>query len=199
MRRLRLWLEHHLQRFTRREHGTAAVEFALILPVMLFVYIGSVEGGALITTDRRVQSVAGALGDLVARSDGTLTNSDLTDYFRAAKGIMTTFGSDTLVQTVTQVKVPITGTPTVVWSKRYTSTSSAPANTTGSRYTKGTAYSLPAEMVTVARSGGKDSFVIVAEAQASYMPLSGFVYTAAIPLYRENFFMPRFGEEIKAE
>lgn len=79
----------HLRRLAVVEEATAAVEFALILPIMLLVYVGSVEASIAITTDRKVQSVAGALGDLVARSDTTIPMATLLDYFQAAEGIMT--------------------------------------------------------------------------------------------------------------
>ena len=53
-----LWrrLAAKIRRLRLVEDGVAAVEFARILPVLLLVYIGSVEASALITMDRRVQS-----------------------------------------------------------------------------------------------------------------------------------------------
>src|SRR5215217_2949563 len=101
------------------DDGVAAVEFALILPIMLLVYVGSVEASALITMDRRVQSVAGAVGDLVARSDGSIPAATLTDYFRAAGAIMTPYPPAALRQVVTQVNVAANGTTTVAWSRQY--------------------------------------------------------------------------------
>ena len=60
------WVLRAVARLTLAEKGAAAVEFALILPVMLVVYLGTLEASTLITMDRKVQSVAGAVGDLVA-------------------------------------------------------------------------------------------------------------------------------------
>lgn len=173
------------------EDGIAAVEFALILPIMLFVYIGSVEASALISMDRRVQSVAGTLGDLVSRAQDTVAPADLLDYFRAAGGIMTPYATDKLHQTVTQVAVSTDGkTATVVWSYEFAYADTSYA--VGTKHLKDSKYPLPAEMATIA----KGKTVIVSEASASYTPLYGFVYDAAVPLRRENFFMPRFGKPI---
>ena len=47
--------------------GVAAVEFALILPFLLVLFVGSIEASSLITVDRRVNVISGTVGDLVAR------------------------------------------------------------------------------------------------------------------------------------
>jgi Flp pilus assembly protein TadG len=174
-----------LRRMRLAEEGAAAVEFALILPIMLLVYIGSVEASALISMDRRVQSVAGTLGDLVARSDKNISAATLTDYFRAARGIMTPYSADDLRQVVTQVEVDDDGTATVVWSRQYVDG----AYGVGTDHLPGDTYELAEAMETIAAG----NFVIVAEATHSYLPMYGIIFEQPIQLYRENFFMPRFG------
>lgn len=176
-----------LQRFARGEDAAAAVEFALVLPIMLMLYIGSVETTALISMDRKVQSVAGALGDLVARQDKTIEADMLSDYFLAAGGIMTPFPTDELYQVVTQVYVSATGVATVKWSKQYH------AGTMSTKYATNATFKLPTAMTNIA----KDSYVIVAEGIYDYPPLYGFAFKQTIKLYRQNFFVPRFGNEIR--
>lgn len=173
----------------RAEGGSAAVEFALILPVMLLVYLGTLEAGTLITMDRKVQSVAGAVGDLVARADEELTASQLQDYFRAASGIMTPYSPASVRQVVTAVEVRADGTTRVVWTRQYqngvySSTTPHAVNAT---------FPLPAEMINIAL----DRMVIAAEASYSYTPLLGIVIDTPISLYRSSFFMPRFGDDIE--
>jgi Flp pilus assembly protein TadG len=170
------------------EQGTAAVEFALILPLMVLVYVGSVEGSALISMDRRVQLVAGALGDLVARADTSLPADTLTDYFQASGGIMTPYPVQKLSQVVTQVEVLSDGSAKVVWSRQYVDGK----HDAGTQYLKDAAYELPDEMTNVARG----NFVIVAETTYSYLPLYGIVFEQPVRLHRQNFFMPRFGNPI---
>ena len=53
----------------------AAIEFALIVPIMAVMFIGAVELSQAITVDRRVTQVASSTADLVARADTT----DLAD------------------------------------------------------------------------------------------------------------------------
>lgn len=178
-----------LQAFRLVDDGVAAVEFALILPFMLVLYIGSVEASMLISMDRRVQSVAGSLGDLVARSNKTLTATTMTDYFKAARGMMTPYPTDALEQVVTQVKVANDGSgAVVVWSKQYINGVYAD----GTSHAVDSELNLPDDMLDVA----KGNYVIVSEVSLSYLPLYGIVLQQPISLYRENYFMPRFGGTI---
>lgn len=177
-----------LKRLLRADRGVAAVEFALVLPIMLVVYLGTLEASSLITMDRKVQSVAGAIGDLVARTDEVISTSQLQDYFRAASGIMTPFSPDGVLQVVTAVQVNADGTTEVIWTRQYqngTYSSTTPHNV-------GDSYPLPTEMTDIARG----DMVIASEASLNYTPLLGIVIQTPITLYRSSFFMPRFGGEI---
>lgn len=178
-----------LARFAAERAGVAAVEFALVVPIMLVVYLGTTEASALITMDRKVQSVAGALGDLVARENATISGATLQDYFQASSGIMSPYMPTGLKQIVTSVQVMADGTTSVAWSRPYT-TGDADVVATG--HEVGKPYALPADMTDIA----KGSYVIVSEASYSYKPLFGLVFDQAIDLYRESFYMPRFGEPI---
>ena len=166
----------------------AAVEFALVLPIMLLLYIGSVEASVLISLDRKLQSVAGSLGDLVARWDTTIPSGTLDDYFQAAAGIMTPHSTEGLLQVVTQVQVDEDGTATVVWSRQYLNGTVS----VGTEHLEDAPFELPPAMEAVAL----DNYVIVAESSYTHLPLYGVAFQEPIQLYRENFFMPRFGGSI---
>jgi len=169
--------------FRCAEGGVAAVEFALILPLLLLLYLGSLELSTLIAVDKRVSTVAGATGDLVARTDTTLSQAALNDYFAAAQATMAPYDASGLKQVVTAVYVAADGTATVKWSRGF---NGGVARATDS------AYVLPPELTAIA----PDSDVIVAEASISYTPLYGYFFNTALPLYREYFYLPRFGEYI---
>jgi len=178
-----------LRALLRRETGVAAVEFALVVPLMLSVYLGCTEAAALLTADRKVQSVAGAIGDLVARSNKTIAQSQLRDYFLASTSIMAPYSTSGLVQTVTAVSVDDDGEATVLWSVRYENGS---LSTTVAEHPKNSAYDLPAEMRAIATG----QTVIAAEAEYGYLPLLGIVFKEALDLNRSALFMPRFGGNI---
>jgi Flp pilus assembly protein TadG len=177
-------LLEHMDSFRRDIAGVAAVEFALILPMMLLLYVGTVEASALISMDRRVQTIAGAVGDLVSRANVNLPACDLKDYFQAAAGIMAPYTSNAVQQTVTSVQVPAGGaTPVVVWSQ---AAGGAVAHKVGDPYP------LPQAMKDIS----VNAYVIVSEASYSYTPITKLIYSQAIQLRRENFYLPRFGGSI---
>lgn len=185
---MRLFFTNLLARLRRNDAGAAAVEFALIIPVMFAVYIGSIEASSLISMDRKIQSVAAAIGDLVARSDERIATATLQDYFLAASGIMTPYSSQPVLQVVTSVAVSPSGVATVTWSRQYQDG----AYSTSTPYSVGDEYPLPAEMTAI--SLGRT--VIAAEASYSYTPLYGIFFNQPVNLYRSSFYMPRFGGTI---
>lgn len=172
-----------LRRFGGDSQGIAAVEFALVVPVMLLLYVGSVEGSALISMDRRVQSIAGAVGDLVSRSNVTVAACDIKDYFQAASGIMAPYPTGPLQQVVSSVFVKPDGTTNVEWSQ---TAGGATALVVGKPYP------LPSAITSISLNG----YVIVSTALYAYTPITGIVYRQQIPLRRENFYLPRFGGSI---
>jgi len=177
-----------LKRVCSAEQGVAVVEFALVLPVMLFAYLGTLEASALITVDRKVQSVAGAIGDLVARADGTIASSQMQDFFLAASGIMAPFESNDVLQVVTAVWVESDGSTEVIWTRQYQGEN----YTNVTPHTVGSAYALPDAMIDISRG----NMVIAAEASYSYTPLQGLIFDAPVNLYRSAYFLPRFGDPI---
>ncbi len=178
-----------LARFSRAREGVAAVEFALILPMMLVLYVGSVEVSTLISSDRRVQLTAGTVGDLVARSDTTIPTATLTNYFRAAENIMLPGATSTLVQVVSLVQVKADGTNLVVWSRQY---SGSTLSSAGKARVVNQPMTIPTNMTNVA----KGAYLIVSEAYFTFQPITTMIFQATIPLYRQNFYIPRFGGKI---
>lgn len=186
MVRLHRDISRLIQRFVAGERAAAAVEFALILPVLLTLYLGSVELSSAISVDKRVATVSGSLGDLVARADGTIVAGTIDDYFRAASATMAPYPSTGVKQVVSSVFVDPDGNVTVSWSRGY---NGATPHTAGNNYT------LPGDLINLSLN----SHVIVAEAQMSYSPLFGYFFENAFTLYHEYFFLPRFGEAISCD
>lgn len=176
-------LKRLLKRFGRERRGVAAVEFALTVPLLLFLYMGSIEVSQLITIDQRVTTISGTMGDLVAQANGKLSTANLNDYFAAANKILVPFPGADLKPVVSSVFVDAQGATSVIWSE--------PRNGATARVV-GEPYPLSTAMINIS----KNSYVIVSEASYSYTPLLGVLGKAAIPLYHESFYAPRFGGTI---
>ena len=74
----------------RDERGVSAVEFALVLPVLLLLSLGSVEVARFTLLGLKLQHAATTLADLASR-DEVLTAATLDDLFNAAERIAAPF------------------------------------------------------------------------------------------------------------
>lgn len=77
-------LRRRLLALARNQRGVAAVEFAMLLPLMITLYIGAVEISQMVSIDRKVSLTARAVADLVAQST-TITGAEMTNILNAAK------------------------------------------------------------------------------------------------------------------
>lgn len=92
-----------MRRFAQRAEGVAAVEFALIVPLMLAMFLGAVEMSQAITANRRVANIAGAIGDLVARDENTVTDAQVLDIMNAGGFLMAPYPANTIKVSVSSV------------------------------------------------------------------------------------------------
>ena len=107
-----------VRRFAKDRQGVAAIEFALIAPVLVLLYCGIAELGQAFLADSRTSHVASAVGDLVAQTD-TLTSANVDDIFTIGATIMAPFPTSSLQMRVTSVTADPTGKPLVTWSRSY--------------------------------------------------------------------------------
>ncbi len=87
-------------RFAGDGRGVSAIEFALIAPVLILLYLGMAELTLGMMASRRVSHLASTIGDLAAQSD-TLTPDNVTDLWEIANSILDPFGTTTMVDNKT--------------------------------------------------------------------------------------------------
>lgn len=156
-----------LRQIARRLHasdqGVAAIEFAFIAPLVFTLFVGAVEVSQAFTVDRRVMQVAQTTGDLVARADTSVTQSDMTDIMAVGSYIMLPYASTGLEMTIRNV----VSSPTNAASAKQSWYCTYNSNGTGSNTCacSVTAYTLPTGLVST-----NDS-VVVAEVRYFYTPL----------------------------
>ncbi len=102
------------------QRGVAAIELALVLPIMLFLFFGAVEIGNLLSVDRRTTSVAATVSDLVGQSK-TITDANMNDIFKAADAILAPFDPTKLTVVVSSV-IENNGHRKVAWSSAVNTT-----------------------------------------------------------------------------
>jgi Flp pilus assembly protein TadG len=111
-------------RLLRDRRGVAAIEFAMIVPIMLVLFFGTVEFSSGVAVQRKVTLMARTLSDLTSQSPiNGVANADLTGFFQASGAIMTPYASPTYDPTnavISELFVdPSTLKARVQWSKAY--------------------------------------------------------------------------------
>ena len=103
-------------RFLRDRGGAAAVEFALIAPVLVLMYFGMAEITQALLADRRAGHVTAAIGDLVAQYP-TLTAAQVDDIFKISTTLMAPLPAGTMSVRVTSIAIDQDGKATARWSQ----------------------------------------------------------------------------------
>lgn len=121
-----------IRAFAAARAGVSAVEFALILPVMLLLYGGCVELSEALAVDRKANRVASTICDLVSQKSN-VTASEMTNIFNASSAVMEPYSAGSVL-TMQLIVVDITSSAqTVNWSKART------GSTVTTPYSAGTA------------------------------------------------------------
>src|SRR5947209_13882830 len=104
-------------RFSGDCRGMAAVEFVMIVPLMLTMFFGVIEFSSGVAVDRKVTLVARTLSDLTSQST-SVTDTDLTNFTTTGRAIMTPYAAAPLNSTVSELYIdPNTMTAKVKWSR----------------------------------------------------------------------------------
>ena len=104
-----------IRSFKRDARGVSAVEFALLAPMMIGLYLGGVEISEGIAVDRKVTLAAGAVANLAAQT-ATLSTSDMTNVLDATSTIMAPYSPGPLKITVSCISIDANKVSTVKWS-----------------------------------------------------------------------------------
>ncbi|MDJ0512247.1 MAG: pilus assembly protein [Methyloceanibacter sp.] len=147
---------HCGRRFVREQRGASAVEFALVVPVLIALYLSAIEVNNALTVYRRTLHVATTAADLTAQVK-TITQADIQDIQAASTSILTPFATNPLRIVLSSVVANKDNVGKVEWS----------CANKGAARGKGTTYSVPTGLTE------PNSSVIVAEVTYAFEPLVG--------------------------
>lgn len=102
-------------RLGRDRRGVSAVEFALIVPLLLLLLVGVTEISSALTVYRRTSAVASTAADLTAQVK-TITPAQLQDVFAASTSILDPYVTDPLRIVVSSVVADDKNNGKVTWS-----------------------------------------------------------------------------------
>jgi Flp pilus assembly protein TadG len=177
-----------VRRLLNDRSGLAAVEFAMIFPMMVVMFFGVLELSSAIAVDRKATLVARTLSDLTSQM-ASVANADLLSFGETAKAIITPYPVSPLTSSITEVYVDsVSGVARVQWSKGLTIgptgvVAIAPTNP----HNPGDVVVLPLTLVVA-----KGTYVIWSEVTYTYTPAIGYVVSKlGMPFNDAAFTRPR--------
>ncbi|MBZ9698024.1 pilus assembly protein [Mesorhizobium sp. ESP6-5] len=147
-------------RFWSNRRGVAAVEFALIAPILLVMYFMTMEASQAIETSKKVSRVGSMVADLVTQQP-TIAKVDLDAIMKIGTLTLQPYNRSVPDITITAIQVTTDATPQVlvVWSRKVVN------GVNGVGATAGTATTVPASL----RVPG--TFLVRVDSTLAYKPI----------------------------
>lgn len=108
-------LKQTARRLRGNRDGVGAVEFALIAPVLIILYMGSVEISVAMSVNKKLARASSTVADLITQED-KVDKTFLASMMNVAESVMTPFRSDGVKLKVTGIAIDATGKATAAWS-----------------------------------------------------------------------------------
>jgi Flp pilus assembly protein TadG len=169
------------RRFIASTRGVAAIEFAMIVPVLTVIFLGSYDGGRAIAVYMKVRSATYTL-DAIANQYTTIQSSDMQAIVGATSVVLAPYSSTPIVVVISQIEIKTGGTATVSWSYALNGTALA----------QGSTVTIPAGLVASGNTCGTyPCYLIFGQVSYTYTPLFGFFGSGGITLADSLYVTPR--------
>ena len=169
------------RRFIASTPGVAAIEFAMIMPVLVIILLATYDGGRAIAIYMKVRSATYTLA-AITNQYTTIQSSDIQAIVGATSVVLAPYSSTPAVVVISQIKIATGGKATVSWSYALN----------GTALTQGSTATIPAGLVA---SGNTCStypcYLILGQVSYAYTPLFGFFGRGGVNLADSLYVMPR--------
>jgi Flp pilus assembly protein TadG len=165
---------NRIRRFFVDRRGVSAIEFAMLLPLMITLYLGSVEATQGIATKRKVTLTAHALADLASQYTD-INNSDIANILAAGSAIIAPYSATNLQEVLSEISINSQGQAVVVWSDTLN----------GSALTVGQSVNIPSSLAV------PNSYLLFAQVSYNYNPTYAYVMTGTLALQDQLYVTPR--------
>lgn len=158
--------------------GAAAVEFALILPVLVLLYAVGFEICQAATVNRKLTDTTVELANLTSQYT-KVSKSDIATIMNASSETMTPFSNTALTLVLSEISIDNSGKASVAWSESYVDGVAF----TGTPLT--TAPTAPPSFAT------PNSSYLVVQSAYSYTPVIAGTFVPTLTLTSHSFMLPR--------
>jgi Flp pilus assembly protein TadG len=184
--------------FLASTRGVAAVEFALVFPMLLVMLLASIDAGRAVAIYMKVRAAAYAL-DAMANQYPSVQDSDLQLVSGAAAAVLAPYPSGPTGLRISQVEIT-TGGPVVAWSygsnmtayaKGYTGLTVPGHLASTSAPNNACPLGPPTDYYTTGNVNGNGCYLLLAQVQYTYTPMFGAFITGPITLSDSLYVAPR--------
>lgn len=164
------------RRFIASTRAIAAVEFAIIMPILVVMFLSTFDAANGIAVYMKVRSATytlAAVTNQYGTSNSAISSTDMTAITGAASAVLSPYPSGPTVVTISQIKATSNTQAQVSWSYSLNGT----ALTTGATYT-----GLPTSFAKNSCGGSYPCYVIVASVSYTFTPTFGAFLTGPITL-----------------
>jgi Flp pilus assembly protein TadG len=155
-------------------HGVAAIEFAMIMPVLSLLFLASFDGARAMAIYMKVRAATYSLAAITNQYQ-TIASSDITSIAEATSAILAPYSQAPAVLTISQIAISSQGVATVAWSYSQGGTALA----------KGSSVTVPSALST------NSSYLIFAQVSYTFSPIFGLFTSGRINLKDNLYMAPR--------
>lgn len=174
-----------LRKFGRSKSGLAAVEFALIAPVMVTMLLGTVELCDALRCHEKVTMLASTGADLVAQAT-SVSSSDMSNIFDAVNAVLYPYSSANAKIVISSIYSDGNGGGTVDWSQEQNATA----------LTAGNSVTIPSGLMPKDECAKDACSIILATVTYEYSSPFGRFFIGTVPMTDTFYTRPRRSTEV---
>ena len=154
--------------------GVAAIEFAMIMPVLAILFLATFDGARALAIFMKVRAATYSLAAITNQYQ-TIASSDITSIVGATSTILAPYSQTPAALTISQIAINSTGKATVAWSY----------SQGGTALVQGSTVTVPSALIT------KSSYLLYAQVSYTFSPVFGLFTAGTIDLKDNLYMTPR--------
>ena len=185
-------LSFRVRKFSTDADAVAAIEFAIVVPFMLLLYIGGIELADGMAINLKVSATAHSVADMVTQNT-SLSTASMQNILTGATSIIAPYpvNNSQLTVTVSEVSSDANGNLTLQWSQSYNGTSFGPGRANLTNLTVPTSLNGTVGNASNPNNQNDQVSFIVSEVSYAFTPNLGYTISGTVNLGDSYWLFPR--------